>query len=258
MNIALPAVVVFLLLLPGFIARSRIKYVERQLLDYSPFGTVVATAVVWAGALHALWLAFARLLAGKTPDVAALLGLVSSDAATQRAAMHALVASIQPVTLYFSSLLLCAYILPAMIRTLVVRLRLDRGSSRASWLFRFNDAPWYYLLTGADFAAGQEPDLIAVSALVNVAGRPMLYTGTLDEFFLDQEGRLERMILQQVMRRPLEADKAGNDGNPSESRFYPVDGDYFVLRYAETITLNVQYIRLSPAATGAESALAAN
>lgn len=44
------------------------------------------------------------------------------------------------------------------------------------------------------------------------------------------------------MRRPLEADKPVSSA--VESRFYPVDGDYFVLRYTETITLNIQYIKL--------------
>ena len=56
MNFALPAVVVFALLLPGFIFRSRLKRVERTSLDYSPFGTVVAEAVFYAACLHGLWL----------------------------------------------------------------------------------------------------------------------------------------------------------------------------------------------------------
>ena len=55
MNIALPAVVVFVLLLPGFIARSRLKRIERLSVDYSPFGQVATEAVVWAGGLHVLW-----------------------------------------------------------------------------------------------------------------------------------------------------------------------------------------------------------
>jgi hypothetical protein len=30
-----------------------------------------------------------------------------------------------------------------------------------------------------------------------------------------------------------------------EERFYPIDGDNFVLRYSEAITLNVQYVKLT-------------
>jgi hypothetical protein len=74
----------------------------------------------------------------------------------------------------------------------------------------------------------------------------VLYTGYLDEFFVDAEGQLDRLVLQEVMRRPIKADKeATNPGAWYDaSRFYPVEGDYFVLRYNETITLNIQYIKL--------------
>jgi hypothetical protein len=251
-NIALPAIVVFLLLLPGFIARSRIKYVERQLLDYSPFGVVVAGAIVWAAALHALWLSLARLITGRTVDVAALIGLISSDAPTQRDAIHTVATDIGWPAVYLSSLLLVAFVLPVVIRLMVVRFRLDRAESSLRHVFRFHDAPWYYLLTGADFVAAEKPDLIAISAVVNIAGTPMLYTGMLDEFFPDQDGKLDRLVLQQVMRRPFADDKAQGVDDAAittaamSSRFYPVDGDCFVLRYAEAITLNVQYIRLKP------------
>jgi hypothetical protein len=34
MNLALPALVVFVLLLPGFLARSRFKRIERSSLDF--------------------------------------------------------------------------------------------------------------------------------------------------------------------------------------------------------------------------------
>ena len=30
-------------------------------------------------------------------------------------------------------------------------------------------------------------------------------------------------------------------------RFYPIDGDYFVIRYSEVITLNVHYVKFEPA-----------
>lgn len=42
MNVALPALIVFFLLLPGFIFRTNLKRVERTSLDFSPFRQVVA------------------------------------------------------------------------------------------------------------------------------------------------------------------------------------------------------------------------
>ena len=49
-------------------------------------------------------------------------------------------------------------------------------------------------------------------------------------------------MLENVSRRPLTSDKRPDD----HDRFYPIEGDYFVVRYAEAITLNVQYVNLEP------------
>jgi len=81
---------------------------------------------------------------------------------------------------------------------------------------------------------------------VNVSGKAYLYTGILEEFFVNAEGKLDRVVLQEVMRRPIAADKNAPEaeaGAPSP-RFYPIDGDYFVLRYSEAITLNIEYVKL--------------
>lgn len=249
MNIALPALVVFALLLPGFIARSRIKRAERSSLDYSPFGQIVTEAVLWAGALHLLWLGIAALIFSRHLQPSLLLGLVVSDAAAQARAISNLTGELAWVAAYFGSLFAFAYCAPALIRAAIIRWRLDRAGAPLSPLLRFHAAPWYYLLTGADFPPGEEPDCIVVSAIVNIGGKPWIYMGILDDFFLDPDGKLDRVVLQEVMRRPLEADK--QPGTPAEeelSRFYVVDGDYFVLRYAETVTLNIEYIKLRPAA----------
>lgn len=249
MNLALPALVVFVILLPGFIARSRHKQAERLSLDYSPFGAVVSEAVVWALALHLSWLGAVWLLAGRVLRAEVLFQLLSSDAAAQSHALQAVAADMAPIGGYFASLVAFAHLGPTAWRALVVRFGLDRVGAPASRLFRFHEAPWYYLLSGADFEPGNRPDFIAVSAIVDVATRPMLYTGILDDYFVDRDGQLDRLILQDVMRRPLDADKPGAGATtvPGESRFYRVDGDYFVLRYAEAITLNIEYIQLRPA-----------
>ena len=249
MNIALPALAFFFILLPGFVARSRIKRVERQALDYSPFGQVVSEGVFWAGGLHALWLLLADLLTGLRLQPLLLLQMLSSDAQTQRLALEPVAQQAELVALYFGTLMPFAFLAPTVVRWAISAARLDRVHSPVSALVRFSAAPWYYMLRGADFAREDRPDLIAVSAVVDVAGQPYLYTGLLDEYFTDQTGDLDRMILQQVMRRPLWADKksdsdAGSDGL---DRFYPVDGDYFVLRYKEAITLNIEYIKLREA-----------
>ncbi|WP_211468282.1 hypothetical protein [Collimonas silvisoli] len=247
MNVALPALIVFLLLLPGFIARSRFKRAERISLDYSPFGQIVTEAMLWNCVFHPLWLLTSAYLFGRTLQPLLLLELLSSDPAGQSKAIQGIAAQFSWICAYFLSLYAGAWVVPNCFRFVIIYFGLDRAGS--SWLalwLRFNDAPWYYLLTGADFDEEQRPDLIAVSALVNVAGQAVLFTGILQDYFFDTSGNLDRLILQQVMRRPLVADKE-NDATVEQdlARFYGVDGDYFVLRYSEAITLNIEYLKIA-------------
>ena len=252
MNLALPALVVFLLLLPGAIARSRIKLVERLSLDYSPLGQVVAETVAWAAALHAMWLSGAAWLCGRWLHTDVLLRLLSAEPVAQTRALDAVAAQAPLVAAYGGSLLAAAYFGPTLLRAAVVRWRLDRQGAWLRPLLRFHGAPWYYLLSGADFSAGEAPDFITVSAIVNVAGQPILFTGVLQHYYLDPSGQLDRLVLREAMRRPLSADKPLLPPPDAEAmpRFYPVDGDYFVLRYSDAITLNVEYITLADASAG--------
>ena len=239
MNVALPALLFFLIVLPGFLFRSRLKLAEQTSLDYSPFGRVVTEALLWSIALHAVWLLLASAF-GATLRTEALLGLMSSAADRQASAIDAVARSSLRVFAYFTSLYLFAFVVPHALRVATSRLRLDRAGSPWSNVFRFHEAPWYYLLTGADFTQPDEPDYILVAAIVNVAGAATLYVGTLADFFFDPDGHLDRVVLENVSRRPLTSDKTPDD----HDRFYPIEGDYFVVRYAEAITLNVQYVKL--------------
>lgn len=251
MNVALPAIVIFFVLLPGFIIRTRLKRAERTSLDFSPFGEVVAEAVVWSVLAHCLWILLAYALAGQVFQPLVLLKLLSGAVTVQEGAAIAFAASFWWVTFYFVSLLVAAFVFPIVSRAIITKYRLDRSGARFSYIFRFHNAPWYYLLTGADFADDDAPDMVLISAIVEVAKDAVLYVGVLDEFYVDSEGQLDRLVLQNVARRPLSRDKPlaetnGEAGRNTEaSRFYEVDGDSFVLRYSEAITLNIQYVRLS-------------
>jgi hypothetical protein len=247
MNVALPALIVFFLLLPGYIFRTHLKRAERTSLDFSPFGQVAVEAILWALALHLLWLSAAHVIFRRDVDPVVLMELLSSAATTQASAADAVARQFNWVAFYFGTLICVSYVLPKTVRSIISRYRLDRADARFSTLFRFHQAPWYYLLTGADFNPGEEPDFIVVSAVVEVGKEPMLFVGVLDEFYVDAEGQLDRLVLQEVVRRPFSADKTTNpEADGPESRFYPIDGDSFVLRYSEAITLNVQYVRLTP------------
>jgi len=86
-----------------------------------------------------------------------------------------------------------------------------------------------------------------ISAIIEVAKDAVLYVGVLDDFFFDSDGKLDRLILQSVARRPLSADKSksATEIGSTDERFYDIDGDSFVLRYEDVKTLNVQYVKLT-------------
>jgi len=142
------------------------------------------------------------------------------------------------------------------LRRVVTRLKLDRRGAPLANLLRF-DTPWYYLFTGYD--RPMPPNGVAIGAVVSLGGIAYLYTGVLVEYFLDDQGQLNRLVLASAARRPLSDDAAEESeespggrirpapvGPPGDERFYPIEGDYFVLRYSEVLTLNVRYLDLSP------------
>ena len=215
MNIALPALIVFLLVIPGFIARSQLKLVESQSIDYSPFGRVVAQALIWAIALHIAWIYLMGLRGvglfssfeerELAPEV--LLGLLASNASAQTSSIQHLSAQWKEVSFYFLSLYITAFLLPLVVRRLVISFRLDRRDCLTAPLFRF-PTPWYYLFKGADFSKSDKPDLVYVSAVVSIAGSAYLYVGLLYDWQFDKDGALNWLTLEDVSRRPLSADKA--------------------------------------------------
>lgn len=250
MNVALPALIVFIIVLPGFIARSQIKLTEREKLDYSPFGAVVIEGLVWAAALHGCWLLVCAL-GGRFLDLAVLLGLLSSSPTLQSAAIASVQSETGQIVCYFGTQVLVAVTGAPQLRRLITRYRWDRSGSRLAWLFRFRRAPWYYLLSGADFTESEVPDLISVAAVIDVAGVPVLYVGTLEDYYFDSDGKLDRLVLEGAERRPFSADKAMEQ--QQENRLYRIEGDYFVIRYEEVISLNVRYIRLTDDSTAKPS-----
>jgi hypothetical protein len=244
MNVALPALIVFVVLLPGFIFRVRFKRVERTSLDFSPFGRIAAGAVMSAAVAHLAWLSLAWLLFDRRFEPIVLMQLLSSAPASQVAAAAAVAEDFGWISAYFVTLLFASFAFPMLLRLAITKYRLDRAAWPLRPVFRFHEAPWYYLLTGADFEADEAPDFVIVAAIVEVGKEAMLYTGVLDNFYFDSEGQLDRLVLQGVSRRPLAKDKAAGDDGQGAGRFYPVDGDSFVLRFSEMITLNVQYVHL--------------
>jgi hypothetical protein len=236
MNVALSAVVVFLTLAPGFVFRSRYRRVERTSLDYAPFGEAVVLGVAFAAVLHVIWLGLARLF-GWAPNLRDFLLLLGSYGPAQADAIQRVAAHQYAVLLYYMSILLAPFALAPAVRRLAEHQGWHLPESRLYRVFGI-DAPWYYLLR---VQAAQRGADALVAAVVAYGGKCYVVRGFVADFFVKPTGELDRIVLEFADRRPLEADKETDNTDLSE-RYYQIDGDSFVLRYSEAITLNVQYV----------------
>jgi len=245
-NVAFSALLVFLLLLPGFLFRTYFKRAEKVVLDIKPFGQAAIDAFLAALVLDLVWYWGAALLTSYRVNFNALLTLVAGDkSANFDGAIATVAADPWHPGVLFASLYAFAIVAGYGLRYAVTRWRLDRRGAPLANFLRF-DTPWYYLFTGYDRPT--PPDGVAIGAVVCLGSTAYLYTGVLIEYFLDDQGQLNRLVLASAARRPLSDDEAasGDQDRPLiDERFYPIEGDYFVLRYSEVLTLNVRYLDLS-------------
>lgn len=240
MNVALSAVVIFLILAPGFTFFARFRRVERTSLEYSPLGIVVISGVVYAAILHAISLGIAHFF-GWRFVLEDLLHLIGIDPIAQSATIKKLGTYQSAILTYFSVVLFVPIFLAPALRNCAERRGWD---APASWLYSIFglDAPWYQILVVE--ARTRRAD-VHVAAVVNFGGKCFVVRGFVRDFFLLDSGELDRLVLEAADRRPLDSDKTAA-GSDEQSRYYQIDGDFFVLRYSEAITLNVKYIYFDP------------
>ncbi|HVJ36621.1 MAG TPA: hypothetical protein VM687_02335 [Stenotrophomonas sp.] len=132
------------------------------------------------------------------------------------------------------------FALPALVITLVL-LRSFVLKARDRDGPRSGRTPWHHLFEGAHPPGGRPPDLVVISAVVEEAGQPLVLVGVLTDYFMDAEGRLDRLVLAAVSR-------CDRNGVPQPS--LPIDGDYLVLRYAQVRSLSVRYVEFDLPAHG--------
>jgi hypothetical protein len=257
-NIAFPALILLCLLLPGFAFHSSFRRTEKTNLDHKPFTSQTTSILLAAFLLHMLGiLGYRYLCCGAWPELEHLFILLTGYAGT---ALENSISSVAPhttkIVFYLFILSIFSFVLGQYVRGIITKYQWD-VDGRFSELLRF-DTPWYYLFNGKIDTKDLNPDGVYITALVELSGQTYLYTGILKKYFLDVDGQLERFVLSTVSRRPLTKDREDSERPQDatydfniempddffENRFYPIDGDYFVLRYSEVTTLNVQYFWL--------------
>lgn len=241
MNIALPALLIFLLILPGLIFNFAFYKIENTALTYIPLTNKTTIGALVTLILHTLALCFLIYVVGVSLSLQALFILISGVQDEKYSSVIASFTAHQFILLASYLLVICglAYLFGKLLRCLIAKYEWDRHP-----IFEI-DSSWYYLFKGYDWKDGADgtPDFAQIAAMIEIAGKGYLYIGILEKFFLNNQGNIDRLVLTGAMRREIGKDKSDNQGDNSK-RFYPIDGDYFVLRYSEVKNLNVQFFTL--------------
>lgn len=251
MEFAVSALLLLILLLPGFILQT--AYTKGFWRWNSPTTTrpiteQVLSGVVTASFLHLLWASMCAWL-GYPINLSAimmlLLGTYGHDDEFFTITLNSLTNNPYKVFIYFTSLYLASASLGYLSHYLVRRFKLDRRTR----ILRF-DNEWFYLLSGEiteykefteDFGkvAG-----VYLTTIIHHSDEDYLYRGIVADFFFDKSGSLDRVLLTLAHRRPLPKDrKPDQEFDPEEidDRYYSIEGDYFILRYSEMSTINLDY-----------------
>lgn len=287
MNIAVPALLLVALILPGIVFRRKFREgtwpspprkqsVVKQILD----------GLLAAAILHLLWLAVASGF-GYSPDLELISRLLLiEDTPDNSGALSADVAeNLVPAIVYFSTLYGFGFAAGSGLHRLVRHFRLDITFK----LFRF-DNPWYYILTGDHHAVpddsqslfsairncretwsrlrrvyrdsrdGEEVVFARIQAIHEIAGEAYLYQGLLEEWHFDTDGRLDRIILTDAARRPLSEDRPQDKKETElpehtedyldDPRYVNIETDYCIFRVDELRNMSVQWIRFRAGGTG--------
>jgi hypothetical protein len=244
-NVAFPALLTFLLILPGFIFRGAFTRSERTQLDSRPFTSETVKSLILAIFLHSLGLQLTKLITPITIDYQVFLTLFTAargdllELAINRSAAH-----MPSFISYLLSIYISAYLLGLVAQKLVINLKLDRHPLLSDF-FRF-DTPWFYLFKGYN-DEGEGADFVKLAVTVQQVEATYLYYGILEDFYLTDSGNLDRIILSSVVRRQLITDETFEEDDETDSealRFYEISGDRLVFKYQDITSLNIEYYKI--------------
>ncbi len=256
MNLAFPALFIFILIAPGIVWRTAYtKASWSESMEPSSLPAMLLWGLSVGSCFHLVW-GMASWIIGHPIDLNAAMSLLilKPDDGVARAVS---IASACPLRLamYFLSQLLAAYLFGRSANRLVRGMQWDLA---CEWL-RF-DNEWHYLLSGKlvllkAFWSGREdlgipaesiPDAVYASVIIESGGVSQLYYGRVDDYHVGKDGRLDRLILADAARRELSNDRppgqahrvGGGDG------YYSIAGDFLVIPYEQIKNLNIEYVWL--------------
>lgn len=227
MGLSLSVLVGLVIILPGAafvfgLSRLHSPTTPTTVLDQH-LSVGLAITVLATIALHAGWLALFRTVCVNfdlpLPSVAHALALMSGDTTTDVAKAASAGVSDNPVRIaaYFITLTIFAWY--------------SGKAANRRWRSKPN-ASWFELLRpkGAVF--------VWLTADLQIGSQCYLYAGVVDQFSIAKDGRLERVVLEHAVRRPMQR-SVTNDGEAVG--WDQIAGEFCVLQMTTANTINLDY-----------------
>lgn len=251
MNLAFGTILVFLILLPGVLFRlfyysapfSK-RFFKSNLLDDVAWSVIPGILIQFLGVSVILHFTPYKIDFG---SLAILLVGKSEEAAHYIRAMGGIENHLGQIILYNFSLWIFSSLAGEGCKRVVRWLDLDKKYQ----LFRF-DNEWYYILSGEilEFPGivGElsDVDFVFIDVLVKDSSQSIIYTGLLQEYFLNKDGGLESICISNVKRRKLANDPRPDEvkGKEQDERYYSIPGNFMIIPSASMVNLNVRYYNL--------------
>ncbi|MGH7839959.1 MAG: hypothetical protein ACREQT_00360 [Candidatus Binataceae bacterium] len=228
MNLAVPAVLLFLLVLPGLLFRRgylKPPFPQTALTDE------IAWALIPAVALHITAIAAVETFSSYRIDfktLGLLLTGVQNDA-TVTSDFSDLGRYLGPVAIYNFTLWVVSYRLGNWARWISTKYDWDRKYQ----LLKTSD-DWRALFEGRLSGILQEFDYVWLDVLVGSGAETIIYAGIMAELMYSPDGNIEAVVF-------LAAEKWIT---PNALSSIKIGGDAFVVKFADIRNLNVRYVRL--------------
>jgi len=260
MNLAFSALLIIMLLLPGFIFHtvySRGYWTSFSIDSTQFFADRLAHIIVFAIPLHLIWAYLLSTLFGRSLDLGPIMHLLLNTYGQDNQFFESTIQSVtccpSEIALYLFSLYVFAAIVGFSTHKTVRHFKLDHKTN----IFRFNNE-WHYLLRGETLELHDYPgepihniDGVYLSAVVQHGDADYLYRGLVVHFTYAPGGQLDKVVLQEAHRRKLSDDRPPGQvrdpldhGTREGSRYYRIEGDFFILKYADMQTVNLEYFTL--------------
>ncbi|MEO1253289.1 MAG: hypothetical protein AAFY41_00200 [Bacteroidota bacterium] len=220
MNVAFGTLLILIFLSPGFVCRYAFlkgPYSRKNLQPSLP--NEIFWSVIPAFFIQLLAIQFLKLV-GFQPAIKELYLMVIGDPGVDFKIVNG---ELGAFLIYSAALLFLSYFLGASARLIVTHFNIDLKYN----ILKVNNE-WYYLFSGK--LAESEVDLIQLDVLVhsNSEKGTTLYSGILEDYFLNKEGGIDRLYMIKVYRDTK----------------YEMPGDLFVIFGKDIININLTYFKL--------------